>query len=63
MHITMYFSQAILKFSISSELLQESMVNHATLEAKYISIAGTHGYADLQIDQVWSVSLLSTTRR
>ncbi len=51
------FSQAVLKFSIPSELLQESTVNHATLKAKYISIAGTHGYADLQIDQVRSSEL------
>ncbi len=38
------------------------MVNHATLKAKYISIAGTHGYTDPQIDQVQSVSSLSTAR-
>ncbi len=62
MHVTTYFSQAVLKFLISSELLQESTVNHATLEAKYISIAGTHAYADPQIDQIRSVSLLSMTR-
>ncbi len=63
MHVTTYFPQAVLKFSISLELLQESTVNHATLEAKYVSIAGTHGYADPQIDQVQSVSSLSTTHR
>ncbi len=63
MHVTTYFSQAILKFLISSELLQKGMVNHATLKAKYISIARTHRYADLQIDQVWSVSSLSMTHR
>ncbi len=63
MHITTYFSQAILKFLVSLELLQESMVNHATLKAEYISIAEILRYTDPQIDQVRSVSSLSTTRR
>ncbi len=60
-HVATYNSQAILKFSISSKLLQESTVNHTTLKAKYISQAKTHGYADLQNDQVQSVSLQSMT--
>ncbi len=59
MHITMYFSQAVSQILDFSELLQESTVNHATLKAKYTSMARTHGYTDLQIDQVRSVSLLS----
>ncbi len=61
MHVTMYFSQAILKSSIFSKLLQESTVNYATLKAKDISIAKTHGLTDPQNDQVRSVSLLSMT--
>ena len=50
--------QANLKFSVSSELLQESTANHATLKANDISIENTHGHADLQNDQVRSVSSL-----